>query len=86
MVVPVLGFTGSLLLLAAYYLAAAGKIPAHGYTYLGINLAAGGLLLAYSLLITSWPFTFLNTVWVVIALGGLYKVGRLNRVGADEAE
>lgn len=79
MIVPVLGFLGSILLLAGYFLAAAGKIPAQGYTYLIMNLSAGAVLLVYSLLIISWPFIFLNTVWVLIALGGMYKVWRVQQ-------
>lgn len=74
MTIMTLGFAGSILLLMAYFLAAYGKTPAYGMVYLGMNLCAGGLLLAYALLIKSWPFTFLNTAWVLIALGGLYKV------------
>lgn len=77
--VAIIGFAGSLLLLTAYFLAASGKVSAQGYAYLGMNLGAGGLLLAYSLLILSWPFTFLNTAWVAIALGGMYKMWRMQR-------
>jgi hypothetical protein len=73
----VLGWIGSLFVVAAYGLNSYQKIKSDSLVFYGMNVAGGILLIIFSIYKEAYPNVFINIVWVVIAIPALIKV--LNR-------
>ena len=80
-IVNVAGWVGMALLLGAYALVTAGRLPGTGLTFQLMNLVGGALLMVNSAWYGAWPSAVLNLVWVVIGTFGLARWG-LRRRGA----
>ncbi|MBA2953435.1 hypothetical protein GON03_03850 [Nocardioides sp. MAH-18] len=61
------------LLLGAYALVTAGRLPGTGLTFQVMNLVGGALLMVNSAWYGAWPSAVLNLVWVVIGTVGLVR-------------
>ena len=72
--IHVLGIIGSVLVLGAYFLVSAGRIPSASYAFQGMNVGGALCLTAYALLLGGWPLVALNGIWAVI---GLVAVARM---------
>lgn len=72
-IVNVAGWLGMALLLGAYALVTAGRLPGTGLTFQLMNLAGGALLMVNSAWYGAWPSAVLNLVWVVIGTIGLVR-------------
>jgi phosphatidylserine synthase len=68
-----LGWLGSILYLLAYALVSTKKTAGDSILYQGMNIAAGVLLVIYSLSLSAYATTGLNAVWVAI---GLFTLSR----------
>jgi hypothetical protein len=71
--INILGWTGSILYLAAYALVSLKKTAGDALLYPGINIIAGLLLVIYTYSLGAYATTGLNAVWVAI---GVFTLGR----------
>ena len=72
-IVNVVGWIGMALLISAYGLVTAGRLPGPGLTFQLMNLVGGGSLMVNSAYYGAWPSAALNLVWVVIGIVGLTR-------------
>lgn len=79
LIIDILGWIGSVLLIAAYALNSYQKIRSDSYTFLLLNIVAGVFLIIYSWYYTAFANTFINVVWVIIAVPALIKVFRKSK-------
>jgi hypothetical protein len=77
--VNVLGWTGAVAVLLAYFLATTGRVQARSYTFQGINLYGAFGLSAVSLYYHVIPNVFLNVVWAVIGVAGIWSIWKARR-------
>lgn len=74
--VEIIGWVGSIAILLAYALNSYQKIRSDSLVFLFLNLTGGLLLMAYSYYKDAFANTFLNLVWVIVALIALGKFYR----------
>jgi len=74
--INILGWIGSIEVLAAYGLNSYQKIKSDSILFYLLNLTGGFLLIVYSVYKEAFPNAFINIVWVIIALVALIKVGK----------
>ena len=79
LLIDILGWIGSVLLIAAYAFTSYQKIKSDSYTFLLLNIVAGIFLIIYSWYYTAFANTFINVVWVIIAVPALIKVFRKSK-------
>jgi hypothetical protein len=72
-IVNVVGWLGTALLIGAYGLITAGRVPATGLAFQLMNLFGGGFLMVNSAYYSAWPSAGLNLVWVFIGTIGLVR-------------
>ncbi len=72
--VDVLGWTGSIEILAAFGLNTFQKIKSDSVSFQLLNSSGGIFLIIYSLAHEAYPFTFINSVWVAISLIALIRM------------
>jgi len=70
----IIGWIGSFGILLAYGLNSYQKIRSDSRTFLLLNLAGGLLLVVYTFYKDAFANTFLNIVWVIIAVVALMKL------------
>ena len=70
----VIGWVGAIALLIAYGMITAGKMKASGKRYQGLNLVGSAGLIVNSTWYGAYPSTFLNIVWIGIAVYALSRV------------
>ncbi len=73
MIIDVIGWIGSVLVLAAYGLNSYQKIKSDSLLFLLLNLFGGIFLIVYSTYKAAYANTFINVVWVIIAIPALIK-------------
>lgn len=76
LIINILGWIGSIEVLAAYGLNSYQKIKSDSLLFYMLNLTGGLLLIVYSVYKEAFPNAFINIVWVIIALVALMKVGK----------
>ncbi len=64
---------GSLLILLAFVLLQAKKLPATSTLYLWINFIGASILAVTAVLNWQWGFIILEGVWALVALAGLVQ-------------
>ena len=74
LIVDILGWIGSVAVIAAYGLNSYQKIKSDSYLFLTLNLVGGIFLIVYSYYYTAYANTFINVVWVIIAVPALIKL------------
>ena len=72
--VSMLGWIGSLLVIGAYGLNSYQKIKSDSLVFQLMNLAGGILLIINRVYKEAYPFTFINTVWVLIAIPAIFRI------------
>ncbi len=72
--ISTLGWVGSLLVIGAYGLNSYQKIKSDSLPFQLMNLAGGILLIINSVYKEAYPFTFINTVWVLIAITAIFRI------------
>lgn len=73
LLINILGWIGSVLVISAYGLNSYQKISSASHAFQLMNLVGGVLLITNSVYKEAYPFTFINSVWVVIALTSLIR-------------
>jgi hypothetical protein len=67
-IIDIIGWIGAIIYLIAYGMVSAKKVEADSWTYQGMNMFAGILLITNNFYLRAYPSTALNTVWVAIAI------------------
>jgi hypothetical protein len=72
--IETIGWIGSLLVIGAYGLNSYQKIKSDSLIFQIMNLVGGLLLIINSVYKEAYPFTFINTVWVLIAIPAIFQI------------
>lgn len=80
LLINILGWVGSLEVIAAYGLNSYQKIRSDSFTFQALNLSGAIFLIINSVYKEAYPFTFINTVWAVIAIAALVKMMKTKKV------
>lgn len=75
-IVDGLGWIGSIGILTAFGLNSFQKIKSASVTFQLLNLTGGLLLIINSVYHEAYPFTFINSVWVLISALALLRIAR----------
>lgn len=74
LLIDILGWTGSISILAAYGLNSYQKIKSDSLLFYTLNIVGGIFLVLYSVNKGAYPNTFINLVWVIIAIPGVIRL------------
>lgn len=77
--VNVLGWTGAVAVLVAYFLVTTVRVNGASYTFQGLNLYGALGLMSVSLYYHVIPNVFLNAVWGVVGVGSIWSIWRQHR-------
>jgi hypothetical protein len=72
-IIDVIGWLGSVLVLAAYGLTSFQKLKPESLAYTLLNFSGGIFLIIYSFYYTAFASTFINVVWVLVAIPAMFK-------------
>ena len=72
--IDIIGWCGSILVLAAYGLNSYQKIRSDSMKFLLLNIIGGVALIIYTVYYTAYANTFINVVWVLIAIPAFIKM------------
>ncbi|HRE39966.1 MAG TPA: hypothetical protein PLG90_01440 [Ignavibacteria bacterium] len=72
-VIDILGWIGSLAVLSAYALSHYNKISNKSLMYFLLNAVGSLFLIINTYYYFAYPSTFLNVVWMLIGVHGIYK-------------
>ena len=74
LLVDILGWVGSVAVILAYGLNSYQKLRSNSIIFYLLNIVGGIFLIVYSLYKEAFANTFINIVWVVVAIPALIKV------------
>lgn len=69
-----LGWVGSFIIVIVYGLNSYQKIKSDSLLFYSLNLVGGLLLIIYSNFKGAYANTFINVIWVLIALPAIFKI------------
>lgn len=72
--IDILGWLGSICVLAAYGLNSYQKLKSDSIPFYALNIIGGILLIIYSIQKQAYPNVFINVVWVIIAVPAILRV------------
>ena len=72
--IDIIGWVGSLELILAYLLVSYEKIGASTRIYQWLNLTGSILLMINTAYYGAFPSTFVNVIWILIAVAALYRI------------
>jgi len=73
MLIEIIGWTGGLLVLGAYFLISLRYLQTNSIYYQLMNIVGALLLIINTIYLKAYPSAFVNVVWVGIGVAGLYK-------------
>ena len=73
LIIDITGWLGSAMVVIAYSLNIAKKIPADSMAYFILNIAGSGCLIANTVYHNAIPSAAVNIVWIAIAIFALLK-------------
>jgi hypothetical protein len=76
LLIDILGWIGSIEVIAAYALNSYQKIKSDSIAFQLLNLTGAIFLIINSIYKQAYPFTFINTVWSVIAIVAIVGITR----------
>ncbi len=76
MVVETVGWIGSALVVAAYFLNMSGKLQADTATYKWLNIVGSLGLIVLTLYHRAIPSAVVNIIWTVVGIAALFRVSR----------
>lgn len=76
LLIDIIGWVGSIQVIAAYGLNSYQLIKSDSIWFLLLNLIGGICLIVYSVYYTAYANTFINVVWVIIAVPALIRFVR----------
>ncbi|HNT51305.1 MAG TPA: hypothetical protein PLM56_00970 [Cyclobacteriaceae bacterium] len=74
--ITVIGWVGSVAVIVAYGLNSMQKLKSNSLAFQVLNLSGAILLIINSVFKEAYPFTFINTVWAIIAIVAIFKIVR----------
>ena len=74
LLIDIIGWIGSVAVIAAYGLNSYQKIKSDSYLFLILNLVGGIFLIIYTYYLKTYASTFINVVWVIVAIPALIKL------------
>ena len=74
--IDAIGWMGSIAVVAAYGLNSYQRIKSSSLAFLLLNFFGGVALIIYSIYYTAYANTFINVVWVIIAIPALINLLR----------
>jgi hypothetical protein len=77
--IDILGWIASISLLTAYALNSYQKIKSDSYLFLLLNIMGGVCFIIYTFYYRAYANTFLNIVWVIIAIPALIRLSRKSK-------
>jgi hypothetical protein len=80
LVVNILGWIGSIAVVAAYGLNSYQKIKSDSIAFQVLNLTGAIFLIINSIYKQAYPFTFINSVWSVIAIVAIIEIIRKRKL------
>ena len=75
----ILGFAGSLVVLAAYFANQTGRLASDDWRFPFVNLTGSLMILASFYTAINWPSLFIEVFWIAISVYGLARTLRLHR-------
>lgn len=75
-IIDVIGWSGSLMVVLAYALNSYQRIRSDSWAFLLLNFSGGMCLIIYSIYYTAYANTFINVIWVLIAIPALWRLAR----------
>lgn len=82
LLIDIIGWTGSVMVITAYGLNSYQKLDSKSLMFLLLNLVGGIFLIVYSYYYSAFANTFINVVWVIIAVPALVSyVNRRRQAG-----
>jgi hypothetical protein len=72
--ISILGWVGSFEILLAFGLNTYQKIDSKSVLYLILNLTGGTFLIIYSFYYSAYANTFINVIWVIVAIIALARL------------
>jgi len=76
LLIDIIGWLGSIQVIAAYGLNSYQKLKSDSIYFLLLNLIGGICLIIYSYYYSAFANTFINVVWVIIAIPALIKIAK----------
>lgn len=76
LLVDIIGWIGSIMLIAAYFMNSMGKISAQSFWYQLLNVIGSVLLVVNTIYYGAYPSSAVNFIWVFIGLHYLLKIIR----------
>jgi hypothetical protein len=76
LLIDIIGWVGSFMVIIAYGLNSYQKIKSDSITFYVLNLVGGIFLIIYSVYYTAYANTFINVVWVIIAIPAIINLIR----------
>ena len=80
LIINILGWIGSIGVVAAYGLNSYQKIKSDSIAFQLLNLTGAILLIINSIYKQAYPFTFINSVWSVIAIVAIIEIIRKRKI------
>jgi hypothetical protein len=77
--IEILGWIGSLEVIIAYGLNSYQRLRSDTFLFYFLNITGGFLLIIYSLYKGAYANTFINVVWVIIAIPAVIKLLRKSK-------
>ncbi|HEX8546670.1 MAG TPA: hypothetical protein VF691_06880 [Cytophagaceae bacterium] len=71
--IEIIGWTGALAVIIAYFLVSLNKVKSASYLYQILNLVGAILLIINTAYLKAYPSAFVNVVWVGIATYSIIK-------------
>lgn len=76
LLIDVLGWVGSIEVIAAYGLNSYQKLKSDSILFQVLNLTGGAFLIINTVYYGAYPSTFINVVWVLIAITALFGMSK----------
>jgi hypothetical protein len=80
LLIDIIGWTGSCMVVLAYGLNSYQKIQSNSMMFYLLNLVGGIFLIVYSIYYTAYANTFINVVWVFIAIPAIIQLIRKKKL------
>ena len=78
LLVEIIGWTGSVLVVAAYFLNMRGTLHANSPTYKWFNVVGSACLIVLTLHHNAIPSAVVNIIWAVIGLAAIVRPRKIN--------
>ncbi|MFY0690028.1 MAG: hypothetical protein JXQ90_22845 [Cyclobacteriaceae bacterium] len=82
LLVDIVGWIGSIEVIIAYWLVSTKRVDGSNNGYHLLNLTGGIFLIINTMFYGSFPSTFINVVWVIIALFAMYNIAKSKTTNA----